>query len=152
MRLARRLASRAVALAVAFPLSLGALGVLALTGCSGGPSSASGDVTSSDASADGAPGDGWDGRTNVEAIFEASCSGCHGQQWSTCWDVQACASTVDEMVSSGAMPRGGTLSASDRSTMLTWLGEGAPCSGPKPTTITGACVGGGGAGTPIAAQ
>ena len=113
----------------------------ALLGCSGGSGSGQ---------SGGAPDDGWEGRTNIEAIFEASCSGCHGQQWSSCWDVQACASSVQDMVSTGAMPRGGSLSASDRSALLGWLGEGAPCSGVQPATTGGAC--GGGADTPIAAQ
>jgi hypothetical protein len=105
----------------------------ALLGCSGGAGSGL---------SDGVPDDGWEGRTNIEAIFEASCAGCHGQQWSSCWNVQACAASVDGMVSSRAMPRGGRLSASDRSALLGWLGEGAPCSGVKPVT-TGRASGGG---------
>jgi len=117
-----------------------ALAVAALVGCSGASSGQSG----------GAPSDGWDGRTNIEAIFAASCDGCHGQQWSSCWDVQACAASVDGMVSSGAMPRGGSLSPSDRSTLLGWLGEGAPCSGVQPPNTGGAC--GGGIDTPVASK
>jgi hypothetical protein len=113
----------------------------ALLGCSGGAGSGQ---------SDGTPDDGWEGRTNIEAIFESSCSGCHGQQWSSCWDVQACAASVDDMVSSGAMPRDGSLSAPDRSALVGWLGEGAPCSGVKPANIGGAC--GGGIDTPVASQ
>jgi hypothetical protein len=123
-------------------VAVGLSAAAALSGCSAGAGSAQ---------TGGTPDDGWDGRTNIEAIFEASCAGCHGQQWSSCWDVQACAGSVDAMVSSGAMPRGGSLSASDRSSLLGWLGAGAPCSGVKPATSSGACVGGGG-GTPVASQ
>jgi hypothetical protein len=115
----------------------------ALVGCSG---SSGGGQTG------GTPTDGWEGRTNVEAIFEASCAGCHAQQWSTCWDVQACAASVEGAVSSGAMPRGNSLSASDRSNLLGWLDEGAPCSGVKPATTGGACGGGGGIDTPVASK
>jgi hypothetical protein len=113
----------------------------ALAGCSGG---------AGNGQTGGTPSDGWDGRTNIEAIFEASCNGCHGQQWSSCWGVQACAASVDGMVSSGAMPRGGSLSASDRSTLLVWLGAGAPCSGVEPPNTGGAC--GGGVATPVASE
>jgi hypothetical protein len=76
--------------------------------------------------------DGWTGQTNIEAIFEASCSGCHGTQWSTCWNVQESVASVDDMVSSGAMPQSGSLSPSDRSTLVAWLGRGAPCTGTRP--------------------
>jgi hypothetical protein len=113
----------------------------ALLGCSGGAGSGQ---------SGGAPDDGWEGRTNIEAIFEASCAGCHAKQWSSCWNVQACAASVDSMVSSGAMPRGGSLSASDRSALLGWFGEGAPCNGVKPATTGGAC--GGGVATPVASS
>jgi hypothetical protein len=122
----------------------------ALAGCSGG-SGDPGDVTHDppDAGPDSPPppGDGWDGRTNVEAIFEASCARCHGTQWSTCWTVQACATSVDSAVSSGAMPRGSSLSASDKSTLLSWLGDGAPCAGTKPAG-PGGCGGVIGGGAP----
>jgi hypothetical protein len=112
-----------------------------LVGCSGGAGSGQ---------TGGTPDDGWDGRTNIEAIFEASCAGCHGQQWSSCWNVQACVASIDQAVSSGAMPRGSSLSASDRSTLLGWLGEGAPCNGFKPATTGNAC--GGGVATPVASR
>jgi len=113
----------------------------ALVGCSG---------SAGNGQNGGTPSDGWDGRTNIEAIFESSCDGCHSQQWSSCWDVQACAASVDGMVSSGAMPRGGSLSAPDRSTLLGWLAQGAPCSGLKPPNTGGAC--GGGVATPVASE
>jgi hypothetical protein len=104
------------------PLGLWAF---ALAACSGAAPGGGGTVVPPS-------GDGWTGQTNIEAIFEASCSGCHGTQWSTCWDVQENAAGVDDMVSSGAMPRSGSLSAADKSTLLAWLGRGAPCTGTKP--------------------
>lgn len=76
---------------------------------------------------------GWDGQTNIQAAFEANCSQCHGAQWASCWDVQASASVVESAISSGAMPRGGGLSASDKALMLGWLAAGAQCTGPRPT-------------------
>ena len=51
----------------------------ALAGCSGGAGGAtSGTTVDGDAGTDGGYNDGWQGQTNIEAIFEASCSGCHG--------------------------------------------------------------------------
>jgi hypothetical protein len=111
-----------------------AVSLLALTaGCSGGsPGEGSGGEEGGSADPNG-----WTGRTNVEAIFESYCSGCHGTQWSTCWNVQASHGLVDSMISSGEMPRIGALTAPDKSTLLTWLAEGAPCEGTPPSTDGG---------------
>jgi hypothetical protein len=133
-------------MAFSFPVGLRrALGVVicsfGLAACSGGSGSGG---------TEGAPTDGWTGQTNIEAIFEASCAGCHGTQWSTCWDVQENATTVSGAVSSGAMPQSGSLSPSDRSTLLAWLGRGAPCSGTKPDG-GGTSSGGIGAAPPVVA-
>jgi mono/diheme cytochrome c family protein len=76
--------------------------------------------------------DGWTGRTNVEAVFATSCSGCHGAQWSTCWDVQQSATSVQDAITSGDMPRGSALSPSDKNSVVSWLQQGAPCSGANP--------------------
>jgi len=113
----------------------------ALAACSGGSGSGG---------TEEAPGDGWTGQTNIEAIFEASCSGCHGTQWSSCWGVQGSATTVEGAVSSGAMPQSGSLSPSDRSTLLTWLGRGAPCTGTRPEG-GGSSSGGIGSSPPVVA-
>jgi hypothetical protein len=118
------------------------LGIAGLVGCSSGDGGG-GTVEP--------PGDGWSGQTNIEAIFEANCSSCHAQQWSSCWNVQACAASVQGAVSSGAMPRNGKLSSSDRSTLLAWFGDGAPCSGTMPTGTMG-CGGIGGGGAPVASE
>jgi hypothetical protein len=97
-----------------------------LSACGGSPSTSS--ATNND------PNNlGWTGQTNVEAAFEANCSGCHGSQWASCWDVQASADVVESAISSGAMPRGGGLSASDKTLMLGWLAAGAQCTGQRPT-------------------
>jgi hypothetical protein len=84
---------------------------------------------------------GWGGNTNIEEIFETSCSGCHGSQWSSCWNVQDSASEVEGEVSSGDMPRGGTLAPADKSALVAWLNAGAQCSGAQPD---GGVGGGGG--------
>jgi hypothetical protein len=110
-----------------------AVSLLALTlGCSvGSPGEGSGGEG-------GSPDpNGWTDRTNIEAIFESYCSGCHGTQWSTCWDVRASSGLVDSMIASGAMPRTGMLTAPDKSALLTWLGEGAPCEGTPPSNDGG---------------
>jgi hypothetical protein len=104
----------------------------AVAGCSGASAGTGGSGGSG-----GSVNDGWTGRTNVEAIFESYCSRCHGDQWSTCWDVQGSASEVDYMISSGQMPRVGTLTPLDKSTLLGWLGGGAPCSGARPSNSGG---------------
>ncbi|MGO9836728.1 MAG: hypothetical protein ACLP1X_21235 [Polyangiaceae bacterium] len=109
-----------------------------LQACSAAPSARS----DTDADSD----DGWTGRTNIEAVFAASCSGCHATQWSTCWDVQESATSVQGAITSGAMPRGGALSPSDKNTVLSWLQEGAPCSGTNPA---GPDAGAGQGGPPV---
>jgi hypothetical protein len=119
-------------------LSVG-LGAFVLAACSSG-SGSGGSATP--------PDDGWTGQTNIEAIFEASCSGCHGTQWSSCWDVQESAESVEDAVSSGAMPQSGALSSSDKSTLLAWLGRGAPCTGTKPAGGSSSGGIGSGAGLP----
>jgi hypothetical protein len=75
---------------------------------------------------------GWGSQTAVEDIFVKYCSGCHGAQWSTCWNVQDNATGIASLVSSGAMPRGSTLPPSVKTTLLDWLEEGAPCASPPP--------------------
>jgi hypothetical protein len=114
----------------------------ATVGCSGG----SGSSTTTGA------GDnpGWTGQTNVEAIFAANCSECHGDAWSSCWNVQASASIVESEVASGDMPRSGPLSASDKATLVDWLSAGAECTGPREPP-TGGGGSGGGEPTPIVA-
>jgi hypothetical protein len=100
--------------------------------CGGSP--ANGTTTTNPLGPDGGPSnDGWSDQTNIEAVFEANCSGCHGTQWASCWDVQASASVVESMIAGGAMPRGSVLSPSDKSTVLDWLSAGAPCTGTKPS-------------------
>jgi hypothetical protein len=125
---------------------------LATTGCSAAPGGQAGSTTDAgvEDSSTTTPSDGWDARTNVEAVFAASCSGCHGAQWSTCWDVQASATAVEDAIVSGAMPRGGPLSPSDESTVLTWLMQGAPCAGTMPSNPDDGGVFGGG-GPPLLA-
>ena len=135
--------------ALARPL-LGFALTLAVSACSGG--AAPGATTfPPDAGDDSSPpGDGWQGRTNIEAIFESSCAPCHGITWSACWQVQACATVVDDAVSSGDMPRNGPLPDSEKTVLLQWLGQGAPCSGPKPDDDAGCTAPlGGGAPTGI---
>jgi hypothetical protein len=108
-----------------------------LLGCSGG-SGGSNTVNESD--------DGWTGRTNIEATFASYCSGCHGTTWSSCWTVQANAGSVQSEVSSGDMPRGSTMAPSDKTALLEWLQQGAPCSGTEPNgQDSGVVVVGGGA-------
>jgi hypothetical protein len=122
-----------------------ALSLAALTlGCSGGSVG-----ESSGGEGGSANPDGWTGRTNVEAIFESYCSGCHGTQWSTCWDVQASGSLVDSMIASGEMPRTGMLTPSDKSTLLTWLGDGAPCEGTSSSGDGGSAGQDGGVAQPL---
>lgn len=128
------------ALGLPSTLAIG-LGLLAVIGCSG----------AGGGGAEGTSNDGWTGQTNLEAIFEADCSGCHGTQWSSCWDVQSDAQGVDDMVSSGAMPQSGSLSPSDKNTLITWLGQGAPCTGPKPAEGSSSSGGGGGLPPVVAA-
>jgi hypothetical protein len=79
---------------------------------------------------DGGPNLGWAGQTDIESIFQTYCAGCHGAQWASCWNVQANAQNIDQMVSSGAMPRGGMLPPAVEMTLLDWIEAGAQCTGP----------------------
>jgi hypothetical protein len=122
----------------------------ALAGCSGGNGAPLGSTSNPDGGTeDGGYNEGWDGQTNIEAIFAANCSGCHGTGWASCWNVQASSQEVESAVSSGAMPRGGALSAPDKSTLLTWLSAGANCTGPRENPNGGG--GGSGGGVPVVA-
>jgi hypothetical protein len=80
----------------------------------------------------GGQNDGWGSRTDIEAIFQNDCSSCHGSAWSSCWDVHGSASTLQDAIASGAMPRGQTMAPSDRTAVLAWLQAGAACVGPEP--------------------
>jgi hypothetical protein len=73
---------------------------------------------------------GWGERTDIEEIFQKYCTGCHGTTWQSCWTDQADESALDSVISSGAMPRGTTMAAADKSAVLGWLSSGAPCVGP----------------------
>lgn len=59
------------------------------------------------------------------AFFSTHCAGCHSSL-SDHASVQASASQLRSVISSGAMPRGGSLSAAQRSEAVLWLGCGAP--------------------------
>jgi hypothetical protein len=95
--------------------------------------------------------DGWGDRTDIQAIFENACSGCHSTQFSSCWDVQSDTPSIEGAVSSGFMPRGAPLSPSDKQSLLHWLRDGADCSGKRPDGSGGGGGGGGsiGSGVPI---
>jgi hypothetical protein len=97
------------------------------------PMDASSRGDAADATGDGAPNLGWTKQTDIEKIFATYCSGCHGTAWASCWSVQEGAASIESVVSSGAMPRGATMSSSDKTTLLAWLDAGAPCTGtPSP--------------------
>jgi hypothetical protein len=99
---------------------------------------------------------GWDNQTNIEAIFEANCAGCHSTQWSSCWTVQANSMEIEAAVSSGALPRSGGLTAGDKTALLGWLAAGATCTGPRENPTQTGGVGGGAPAAPevdpVAAQ
>jgi hypothetical protein len=81
---------------------------------------------------DAATNSGWGTNTDVASILADSCSSCHGTGWSgSCFTAEASASELESVVSAGYMPLGAPLSASDKSTLLTWLASPS-CSGPEP--------------------
>jgi hypothetical protein len=59
------------------------------------------------------------------SFFSSHCSGCHGFASSQA-SVEANAAFIESMVSSGTMPPGGGVSASDRQRIVNWLGCGTP--------------------------
>ncbi len=99
------------------------------TTCSGGSTGGGGGGTP-DAGTGGGGGSctsdtysGWAG-----TFFSNHCNrgGCHGSSEFTASDCRSRTSTIASYISSGSMPRGETLSSSDRSRILTWLNCGAP--------------------------
>ena len=99
----------------------GGFALVMLAGCSSGSGS-------TPASTD----DGWSGRTNVEAVFQSYCSGCHASQWDSCWVVSASAGEIEPEIESGDMPQGTTMAPADKATLTTWFSQGAPCAGTPP--------------------
>jgi hypothetical protein len=80
----------------------------------------------------GAQDDGWGSHADVQEILQNACSTCHGSGWSSCWGVHDDASTLEEMIASGAMPRGQPMAPVDKATVLAWLQDGAACVGTEP--------------------
>jgi hypothetical protein len=117
-----------------------AVSAVAVAGCNSGSDGAGGGGGASH-------NDGWAGQTNIENIFDATCSGCHGSSFASCWDVHDDASNIEGAVASGSMPRAGGFAASDKAALLHWLRAGAHCSGTRP-----AGTGGGGGGSTISGQ
>jgi hypothetical protein len=124
------------------------LAVVTVVACSASPTedpstgSGGSDGTGTSAGAGGSAGGGtpWGTRTDVEAIFAKDCSGCHADEWTSCWNVHESAEAIESAIATGDMPRGSTMAASDKATVLAWLQAGAPCEGPEPdggATTTG---------------
>jgi hypothetical protein len=94
-------------------------------------------------------GDAWGGRTDVEAIFENDCGSCHASTWSSCWTSHDSATTLTEVIQSGAMPLSGPMAPADKAAVLSWLQGGAACVGTDPNgDVGGPPVSGSGAATP----
>jgi hypothetical protein len=91
-----------------------------------------GDASYEAGGGDAAPNLGWTNQTNIEGIFTKYCFSCHGTQFSSCFDVQSIATDIETVVSSGSMPRGQTMAAADKQTLLAWLKAGAKCTGVDP--------------------
>ena len=60
------------------------------------------------------------------SFFVDYCANCHGSEFSAWSNVQSRSSTLSYYISSGLMPRGGGLSASERQRIVTWLDCGSP--------------------------
>ncbi len=61
----------------------------------------------------------------AHSFFTAHCIGCHSGEF-TASDARSRATSIASYISSGSMPRGETLSSSDKNRILTWLRCGAP--------------------------
>lgn len=76
-------------------------------------------------STDGGCSDTWSGYGS--SFFSTSCAGgCHGGQYANQSSVKAAQSRISSEISSGRMPQGGSLSASSKSRILTYLSCGVP--------------------------
>jgi len=63
--------------------------------------------------------------TDVAPIIQADCSGCH-QNLSTYSQVFASRNSVRSVIVSGQMPKGGSLSTSQKDAVVCWIDNGAP--------------------------
>jgi hypothetical protein len=114
----------------------------------GNPDADAGGGPDADADVDAQTNLGWTGQENIETIFTTYCANCHGTAWASCWDDQTADQTLSSVIQSGFMPRGTTMTAADKSTVLNWLDAGAPCTGTPPgDSGTGTIIQG---GTPVA--
>ncbi len=58
--------------------------------------------------------------------FATYCSRCHSDAWSSYANVQSDSQSLQDVISSGAMPRGGGLSEAERQRLLAWIACGLP--------------------------
>lgn len=64
-------------------------------------------------------------KTDVAPLIKTYCSGCHSN-FSTYADLSADKNNVSGQVESGNMPRGTSLSATQKDAILCWISSGAP--------------------------
>ena len=64
-------------------------------------------------------------KTDVAPIIRANCSGCH-PNFSTYAGLSADRNNVSSQIESGNMPRGGSLSTTQKDAVICWISSGAP--------------------------
>jgi uncharacterized membrane protein len=64
-------------------------------------------------------------KSNVAPIIQSACSGCHNNL-GTYSQLSAAKSSVRNSIVSGSMPRGSSLSSTQKNAVICWIDNGAP--------------------------
>lgn len=63
--------------------------------------------------------------SDVKPLIESYCAGCHSN-YSSYSQLSASRNSVRSMIVSGSMPRGNSLTASQKNAIVCWIDNGAP--------------------------
>ncbi len=66
--------------------------------------------------------------TDVQAIFQNSCNGCHGHKFGNGCSSASNYSSINSWVQSGSMPQGSKLSAADKAKIAAWAAAKNACT------------------------
>lgn len=62
---------------------------------------------------------------NVKAVIQSQCVGCHSQ-YANHAAVKSAAASIRSSIVNGSMPKGRTMSESEKNTVICWIDAGAP--------------------------
>jgi hypothetical protein len=65
-------------------------------------------------------------KTDVAPIMKTYCAGCHNSKFSTYASLSSDKNNVSGQIESGSMPRGSSLTSTQKDAVLCWISSGAP--------------------------